>query len=222
MTVRRFVTVPSLRAALLGGAIIFAAGLTACSMDTPTDMPQYKKVRLESGPAEQSIPVAALDESALRTLADEYNGRGDGPLELTVTYDPRSRTNTAMNATEQAARIARGLRYNGVGQITTSILPVNAQGDDSRALVRYQAVTAHAPEGCQHMGGLGGHDVGPDENYEYGCSTQMLIARQISRPQDLAGNGGTVAADGRRQATMMEPYRRGEPLPDLEAAYTVD
>ena len=218
----RFFLMPSVRAALLGGAVLFMTGLSACSMGTPSDMPQVKKVRLERGPAEQSVPVASLDEAALRAAAEEYGSLGDGPLELTVTYDPRSRTNTAMNATEQAARIARELRYHGITDIRTSILPVNAQGEESRAMLRYEAVTAHAPEGCDYMGGLDGVDVMPDDNYVYGCSTQMLMARQIARPKDLAGRGGTAAADGRRQAVMMETYRSGQPMPDLEAAYTVD
>lgn len=221
MNVCRF-AMPSVRVALMGGAVLLVAGLTACSMNTPTDMPQTKKVRLERGPMEKSIPVAALDEAALKGFAEEYSSLGDGALELTVTYDPRSRNNTAMNATEQAARIARELRYGGVKDIRTSIMPVNAQGDESRALLQYEAVTAHAPEGCEYMGGLNGVDVAPNDDYVYGCSTQMLMARQIARPKDLAGRAGTAPADGRRQAVTMEAYRSGEPMPELRATYSVD
>jgi pilus biogenesis lipoprotein CpaD len=215
MSARRF-SAPSLRTALLGCAVVLATGLGACSMQTDTDMPQYKKVRLERGPSEHAVPVAALDAAALEVFAKEYNSLGDGPLELTVTYDPRSRTNTAMNATEHAARIARELRYHGVTDIRTSILPVNAQGDSAEALMRYEAVTAHAPEGCDYMGGLDGKDTMPQNDYVYGCSTQMLLARQIARPKDLAGRDDLADRDGRRTAPSVETYRSGGSLPAID------
>lgn len=219
MSARHFIA-PSLRAALLGCAVVLAAGLGACSMQTDTDMPQYKKVRLERGPSEQAMPVAALDAAALESFAREYNSLGDGALELTVTYDPRSRTNTAMNATEEAARIARELRYHGITDVRTSILPVNAQGDGAQAIMRYEAVTAHAPEGCDYMGGLDGKDTMPDEDYTYGCTTQMLLARQVARPKDLAGRDNLADRDGRRTARSVETYRSGGSLPAIDTYTT--
>jgi pilus biogenesis lipoprotein CpaD len=219
MSARRFFA-PSFRTALLGCAVVLATGLGACSMQTDTDMPQYKKVRLERGPAEQAMPVAALDAAALEAFAKEYNSLGDGPVELTVTYDPRSRTNTAMNATEHAARIARELRYHGVTDVRTSILPVNAQGDGAEALMRYEAVTAHAPEGCDYMGGLDGKDTMPQDDYVYGCTTQMLLARQVARPKDLAGRDDLAPRDARRAVGSVETYRSGADLPAIDVTTT--
>ena len=199
---------------LIAGAMAAALMMGACSMETDTAL-SSKRVRLEHGPAYESMPVSAMNDAAIAALAGEYRRKGQGTLELTVTYDPRSAGNTAMDATEHAARIARQLRYNGVRDIETAILPVNMLGDQAQLLVQYHAITARAPD-CEPMGGFEGRETAPDENYEYGCTTQTILARQIARPKDLAGRAGTDGSDGRRQTALTEGYMGGSPSPALQ------
>lgn len=194
--------------------------LSACSMEHDTFM-SHNRLKLEHGPSYSTYKAADLHDDKLRALADDYRRYGNGPLELAVTYDPRSNFNTAMHATEEAARIARELRYLDIDNIETAILPVNGQGDHPQALIRYDAVTAHAPDDCFVMGGADGGPTYVDENYRQGCTIETLLARQIARPRDLAGRAGMDAADGRRQTETTEGYRAGETASPL-SGYAVE
>jgi type IV pilus biogenesis protein CpaD/CtpE len=199
---------------LAAASVAALLAVSGCSMEYDTNIPQ-KRVRLESGPAYKTMPAAAVDEATLHDFAAEYLRFGDGPVELTVSYDPRSKTNTAMNASDHAARIGSRLRTLNVPQVSSSILPVNALGEEAHVMMRYESTTAHAPEGCDYMGGLEGKATGAYMDYEYGCTTEMLLARQIARPKDLAGRDGMSAGDGRRQALTVDGYRRGQTPPTL-------
>lgn len=203
MTQKKFSNI--IRNALLCGV---AAGIAACALDTPTQAPQ-KRVRLQSGPSYKQMPAAATDEATLRAFAEEYRRFGSGPVELTVSYDPRSRNNTALNASEHAARIAASLRRLNVPQVSTAILPVNMLGEEAQVMMRYESLTARAPEGCTVMGGVDGYTTEVMPDYEYGCTVESLLARQIARPADLAGRGGMAPIDGRRTAIEVEGYRTG-------------
>jgi type IV pilus biogenesis protein CpaD/CtpE len=204
---------------VLAGCAALALG--ACSMETDTSL-AMKRVRLEYGPTYDAKALSAMTGPALHQLADDYTRTGQGPLELTVSYDPRSATNTAMNAATEAARLAGELHYMGVKDVKTGVLPVNGLGNEAQVLVRYEAVNAAAPEGCEYMGGFDGKQTAADENYGYGCSVEMFLARQIARPGDLAGRGGMDAADGRRQGALTEEYRTNTAPPPLSGYSTTD
>lgn len=204
---------------MLAGCGLLVLG--ACSMETDTDF-AMKRVRLEYGPEYDQKAVRDLTGPALHQLADEYRRTGDGTMELTVSYDPRSHTNNAMNAANEAARIAGELHYMGVKDIKTAVMPVNGLGEEAQVMVRYEAVTAHAPEGCDYMGGLDGKPTAADKDYGYGCTTEMLLARQIVRPKDLEGRAGMDAADGRRNAIATETYRTNTTPTPLNAYSTSD
>lgn len=208
-----------LRAAAAGVFVTLALG--ACSMDTPTQLSR-RPILLEEGPAYKTMPVAAADESALRALAREYERLGQGAVELTVTYDPQSPTNTALNATEQAARIAEALRYMGMKPIETAILPVNMQGDKSQLMLQYKAITAHAPEGCEYMNGVENRETATVDDYSFGCTYDMILARQIARPKDLGGGEGLAPGDGRRSTVLNETYTSGGSAPPLPAVTTTN
>src|SRR5690606_24951388 len=98
------------------------------------------------------------------------------------------------------------LRKNGIANFSTDILPVQGQGDISRTLVSYGTVTARAPEGCEMMGGLDGKATGSGMEYQQGCTIEMILARQIARPADLAGRPGLDAGSGRRAANITDDY----------------
>jgi len=150
------------------------------------------------------------------SIADHYNHYGDGPVEVTVLYDPVSKKNTAMNAANAADRIASFLRTKGVRHVHADALPINGQGDLSETMISYDTVTAHAPAGCTTSGGLDGKQTAADENYIYGCNIETMISRQIANPRDLAGRDGLDAGSGRRQANVVEGYKTGAPNDSLE------
>lgn len=200
------------------GALVMAISLlTACSMDRDT-FTAGKRVRLVPGDYSVNVDTAVLDDAALRAVGDHYRHYGEGTVDLVVTYDPKSRTNTAMKATNEAARIAGSLRKSGVSNYTTDIMPVT--GGDSRTMIDFRTVTAEAPRDCPSMGGLDGRATEADFDYRYGCTIEAQLARQIARPQDLAGRDGLDAGSGRRQANIVEGYKTGEPNAVLEGEST--
>jgi pilus biogenesis lipoprotein CpaD len=144
---------------------------------------------------------------------------------MTVTYDPRSYRNTAMMASQEAARLSDRLRSMGVDQINANILPVNEQGDEARLLVSYNAYTAHAPKGCTSMPGMSDRVIEDNENYKLGCGIETMIAKQVARPKDLLGQENTdTYTEGRSTSNIIEDYRYGaknEPL-DGESASGTD
>ncbi|HEY8191261.1 MAG TPA: CpaD family pilus assembly lipoprotein [Alphaproteobacteria bacterium] len=183
--------------------------LGACSMDVDSFAAPEKKVQLRTESKSFTTRTAALDDAALAGIVDNYRHYGAGTADIAVTYDPKSKTNTAMNAANEAARITGYLRRKGVTDIAVDVLPVHDSGSVSDTMISYKSVTAEAPEGCESMGGLDGQPTLANEEYGYGCTIQMQIARQIARPKDLQGREGVSSGDGRRQSVIVETYRSG-------------
>ncbi|MCB9990822.1 MAG: hypothetical protein H6867_05515 [Rhodospirillales bacterium] len=198
-------------AGLMLGAV---AVLPACSLDSPTFYAQ-KKVEVVEDTRHIEAETSSLDAAALKAIAYEYDDHGEGALEVVVTYNPTSKSNTAMKASDNAARIAQGLRDNGVRNVKTEILPIH---DDKPSLTQmsYTSFTAQAPEGC---GDLDKIDDSSHENYRdygLGCSTETYIARQIVRPKDLLGRDDIVdEEDGRKRGLVVESFKwavQNEPM----------
>lgn len=173
------------------------------------------KLTLRETNYDTDMETSKIDKAALHAIAERYNHYGKGPLSLTVTYDPKSRTNTASHARTEAARIATSLRNFGVPAVETDILPASGKGGKSMAVISYTGVVAQAPEGCDSMGGLDRKQTDTDPYYPIGCTMDMQLAKQIARPQDLQGREGLDTASGRRQYLVVEPYKEGKPNPPL-------
>jgi type IV pilus biogenesis protein CpaD/CtpE len=197
-------------------AIAAALLLGGCAMDVDTFAVPEKKIQFQTENKSATYRTAALNDAALAGIADHYRRHGSGPAEITVTYDPKSKTNTAMNAANEAARISGYLRRKGVSNVMVDVLPVHNGGSASDTMISYQSVNAMAPEGCEAMGGLDGRPTGAHQDYGYGCAIQMQMAKQIARPKDLQGREGVPPGDGRRQSVIVETYRSGEPYEALE------
>ena len=191
--------------------------ISACSMDRPTWV-NGQRVELHQSSETTRLPVSEINDARLAGIAAHYRSSGEGAVYVTVTYDPKSKSNTAMKASGEAARISTYLRRKGAAEVTSDILPINNSGNNSEALITYDAVTAHAPRDCNAMGGLDGGETHSDEDYRYGCTIEMQLARQIANPKDLKGRDGLrpEEADGRRQANIVEDHRTGEPNAALE------
>lgn len=199
-------------------ALITAALLTvsACSLHEPTFMNQ-SKIQVESEVYRADFPAAEVNGDVLAGLAKAYERGGDGDVHVVVTYDPRHRDNTAMNAARKAADIARHLRKNGVNTIKTEILPAWQSGDKSDVFFSFTRYEARGPAGCQDMPGLYNDNATLDEDYKLGCGVNEMLARQVSNPKDLLGRDDVMLdGDGRRSVNVVEGYRAGEPAAALE------
>jgi len=78
-------------------------------------------------------------------------------------------------------------------------------------------VQALAPNDCDLMPGLNTEQTTRFmDGYKFGCSTETMLSKQIAHPADLQGNGKLGARDGRRDAIILDSYKRGEPREGLE------
>jgi len=187
--------------------------LGACSRTYEPGTVTPKRVQVEEDSRFEQYSLSELDDRAIDALALDYNRQGSSAMDMTVTYDPKSRTNTAMKATHEAARLSKALASRGVS-IKSNILPV-AESGEIGVLVSYGGYNALAPD-CELMSGIEDRDHRTDLDYKMGCSVETMIARQVARPNDLLGRApSSVYKDGRGISNQIEGYRTGaqnEPL----------
>lgn len=197
---------------------VCAVALSACGdMHHPTFITPHR-AQVTTSSFEDNVPASSVDAAFIESLAEAYRRAGQGALDVTVTYDPRSSINTAMNAGNRAASIARALQGQGISNSNVSTLPVHNQGSDSRVLVSFSKLTSSAPRGCEAlMTGVDDPTYEINEQYRLGCTIEAYRARQ-TRPVDLAGRAPPeiTATDGRRSGNIIEPYRAGAKNEKLE------
>lgn len=199
---------------ILAAGVLFV-GACESIVHEPTHINQ-NRLQVQEEEFFEDIAISDLDDGYIMALSKHYSRHGDGGVDLTVTYDPRSKASTAMHASNEIARISEGLRKNGVAHVETNIMPVKGQGSEARALISYNSYSALAPQDCNLMPGLRDLNVDNDKDYNLGCSVETVFARQIARPKDLQGRAqNDPTSDGRRASNVVELYRTGafnEPL----------
>lgn len=198
-------------------AVLAVGGLSACDMNMYHETyitPKKMEVREERFYAE--APASEVSDAYLQTTATIYEQSGRGPLQAAVTYDPGSSSNTAKKASGKARVIADALHANGVDDVDVSIMPVVGQGDESQVLFSYDSYKVTPPD-CALMPGMETTSIDPDPTYRLGCSVSTVLAKQIARPKDLAGQvDANTTSDGRRAAKIVEIYRAGSKDKKLE------
>lgn len=187
--------------------------LTACDLYEETAMNTSSKIQLQESRYSETYDVKDLDNLTMTSVVRHYTKHGDGPLDLTVTYDPKVSGAGAMKAGDEAARIATFLRKKGLSEVKTGIMPVVNSGKGMQALVSYDSFYAEAPQGCGTIPGFADRrdEFEEEDGYELGCTRDTLIARQLARPADLKGRQISPTTDGRRVANSTETYRTGVP-----------
>ncbi len=191
-------------------AIAAAAILTGCHQATPSMM-NTSRVELNTQSGIDQIPVRHANDGYLSALASQYGRYGEGPIEMTVSYDPSSKNYTAMKAVNALSDIKEKMARKGLHNVTTSTLPVSGQ-DEPMLMVSYDMVTAQGPSDCGYMEGLYNNATTPQiGEYRFGCGVEQQLARQISRPADLRGRGTVDMGDGRRANNVSEAYRGVQP-----------
>lgn len=213
-TLSEITRVPS-RLFMICGVSFLSLSLSGCLYEEGNIT--TSRIQIEESVYHDDRAIADFDQAYADALAQHFYKTGSGDLNVKVTYDPHARGNTAMRAGENAAKVARMLRSAGVRDVRAEILPIKNQGEESRILVDFIAHSAHPPAGCGDIPGLG-HGLEYDGEYKFGCSSQTLLARQISRPADLKGRtlsqGQTT--DGRAAANIVDVYRSGMPNEPLD------
>ena len=178
--------------------------VSACSYDAPSQLDGAARVEVFQTQEAQSYVTGDLNERALKSIAREMTTHSDSAVEVTVSYDPKSKSNTAMNATIEAGRIASSLRDNGVTMVETKVLPVANSWKTSRTFLTYTSVSAQAPSDCENLPGYDDpSDVGNSkqhQGYTYGCTVEAMIARQVAHPADLLGRDDNTKTDDARRA----------------------
>lgn len=160
--------------------------------------------------------TAAISDGDISRISRDYWSRGESPLQLMVTYDPHSKTNTAMKASQNAERISGMLRAKSVKNIETEIMPVQDSGDTSTTLIAYDALNARPPSECDRPMDMDFADQSIGEDYKLGCSVHTYVSRQIARPKDLLGQDDMDNWNGRMISNSLDPYMSGTPNAELK------
>lgn len=176
------------------------------------------RVQVEESKLFEDIPVTELDDAYIAALSKHYSRYGDGGVDLSITYDPHSKTNSAMKASDTLARVSKTFERNGVDLASANILPVQGSSNVARALISYQSYNAAAPVDCENlMPGMEHRNIEAEEDYKLGCTVETVFARQIARPKDLQGQAQeSLTSDGRRASNIVDGYRTGIPNESLE------
>lgn len=198
-----------------------AISLSSCEMYSESVVSD-RRLQVREEKLTEQVATASLDSDSIASIIYKYTKSGNGPVDVTVTYDPESKINTAMRAGDEAARISRIMRKEGASEVVTGILPVRTQGTSSQTIISYSAYQAVAPQNCGLMPGVKEPSVDHDPNYRLGCTVETVFARQISNPSDLLGRARpSSTSDGRVNANVVEAYRTGaqnKPLAGQEAS----
>lgn len=214
---RRTVRHTLLSSAFVVGALSAAVMLSGCDMNEPTFYSQ-QRAQLEVQEKTLALDTASIGSHEARALGDHYGHYGQGSMGIVVTYDPQSRTNTAMHASRELARVKKELKAYGVHDVNGRIMPVKALGDESVTHISYDYGRALAPKDCNEMPGADGlgSDAVAVKDYKMGCTVETYFAKQIAHPSDMYGrDDNTDTFDGRRNAPIVESYRTGEGPGDL-------
>lgn len=199
---------------LCGCLVLSIAALSACDMYAESRV-RENKIELQQSEFSERINVGEFSADTAAALAHDYSRNGEGALDLTILYDPKSRKSTAMSAGNDAARISDLLRKQGINTVQSSILPIKNHGDHATALVNFTAYKALPPAGCGVMDGIKTTQIEADPDYKLGCSIDTLFTKQIARPKDLKGNTGSGVTDGRSATNIIDAHRSGAPKPPL-------
>ncbi|MCF8495112.1 MAG: CpaD family pilus assembly protein [Alphaproteobacteria bacterium] len=197
--------------------ILCAVGLasSSCDMNHPTYV-HPQRAQVDQGRFHEEISLSEVDRTYARNLGTVYDRSGEGPVNVTVTYDQFSQFNTPIKARTELGRIQTLLKEAGIPQIEGSILPVYNSGEDSQLLVSFKSYKALPPEDCTVLPGLEDRNVEANPEYRLGCTVETLQAKQIARPRDLLGRDQRGATtDGRRGGNIIETYRSGVPNESL-------
>ncbi len=186
--------------------IIATSFLPACGRQTTPSMMNTSLPRVVNQTELVQAPVEDVTSGYLARIASDHERYGQGPLQLTLVYDAGSKTYGTKKAFDDLARFKTSLEKMGVRGIKGEALKAN--NIEPTLMVSYDRVKAEAPAGCKSMPGMENGMTTPEiGDYRFGCTSDMLLAKQIYNPSDLRGRYDSDPIDGRRAANNSEYYR---------------
>lgn len=198
----------------------FLMALSACSLSTPSEI-NHQKARLVPGSYINEYPLSDVSKALVSNIAHDYDRYGDGAMELSILYNPKSKTYTAQKAHADIKKFQDMFRLYGVKNIQTSLIA--SDQEKPKLVTFYNTIHAAAPEGCYEMPGLKDSQTSVDrKDYKLGCGVETHFARQVYRPADMAGSSHAGSTDGRRGSNIVEQYRTGVPAEPLEGTERED
>ena len=185
----------------------------ACTQSTPSMVNQNSVELVEETVIEQ-IALADINDVTISSIATQYRKYGNGPLELAIAYDPKSKTFTALSALQKLQEIKKKLARVGIKTVLTET--ISAENAKPVLLVSYDSVSAQAPSSCDPMPGIDNTTTRFIGDYKFGCGIETMLARQISKPSDLKGNDQMdQTRSARRESVVQDRYNSGLPLDPL-------
>lgn len=186
------------------------AALPACARQSTPSMMNTSRIQVMPETQMIQLPVAEIRDGHLYKIADDYARFGASSVQMSLAYDPNSKTYGAMQAFNDLSKYKTSLTKMGVRNISAET--VKSEGSSPTLLLSYDSVSAAAPAGCRNMPGFDdGLTTAHIGDYKFGCSTETMLAKQIYRPADLLGNDASDPGDGRRAANSVEFYRQVTP-----------
>jgi hypothetical protein len=88
--------------------LMATAALVGCAEEPKTWVNQ-DRVEVHQDHFTDSFETAKLDDGMLRAIGVYYYRYGNGPMDVVVSYDPRSKVNTAAKAQAEMLRIETSL-----------------------------------------------------------------------------------------------------------------
>lgn len=213
------------KALMLASAVVSLC-LTGCGgykLHHDSEM-NMKRVEVEKDLYSERFQLSEMNNAAIASLADYYRRyNANEAVDLIVLYDPKSRTYTASKAAQDGLSLVARFRAEGLGHVSSQVLPVkDASQNGGEVVVRFSTLQAEAPEGCGTMNGFEGKQTqvtleGYNEaGYEYGCTVETYMAKQIARPRDLVSDPVYENVEGRRVANNVNGYVYGVPNTPIE------
>ena len=105
-------------------SILSVMALTACTQNTKSMM-TTSRVEIKKQTVMEQVPVNQINDVILSALSDDYKRLGSGALELTMVFDPKSKTFTAMSALKKLEEVKFKLARKGVKTVVTETLAVD-------------------------------------------------------------------------------------------------
>ena len=199
--------------------LIAALGITACAEQHTPSMMNYEPLRVAEETVIDQIPAASINDSTIAMMADHYTKHANGPMDLTMTYNPKSRSFGKYSAGKKLKMVESKLRAKGIDTIYTNTMPV--PNGDPMLVISYDTLKAMAPADCGKTPGLHDYQTGRFiEEYRFGCGVETMFAKQITNPSDLYGKSDMGERDGRRESVVTEPHMAGVPNTPIQGVET--
>jgi type IV pilus biogenesis protein CpaD/CtpE len=191
--------------------------LTGCQINRSIDQAMMPDSHLNQAPIELASHSTkyrySLSDVSAKTILDNYNGGGHGPIELYLAVDKSGVDNSTR---KQALRLVRILEEQSDHSVSLKIGRTD-QVPDNNLIVSYNRHAARAGLGCPRLPGIAvSVPLEAAKDYQMGCERDHQLANMVANPDDLLGNDQLDKSSASRQSVVVDRYRSAEEPEELE------